>query len=547
MKIKKYLAGILIATCISVITACSSNPITEFGRPANETTAEGETINSTETENAVTTGSNEENGESEESNQEMKIPKEMVNVQFRTESESYKADDGTEILTYTMTYPEVIIDGKEEIAEKINHDIESYRTAYDTSVSQMLETAKEEYEFMKSEDGIEHFTYSMETSFYLQRKDDNVLSFTVFDWNYTGGAHGNYVSTGINYSVISGKKIKIDNLSEDTQAFRETSGKYLYSLSKTPGYKERLFEEYDEQSLTDSLFMEGKWYLSNEGIVFFADPYMIGPYAAGTIEFVIPYEELSGLKDEYAYHGNYEQMVARGNTVQRDINGDGKEDTILFDVDYAEDYSAKVTFQINGQDIKSDAVLENPSEEYYLVDLNQEDPYIEVAVQDYGPSDDPMTYFFRYLEDGSAVLLGSITDLWSSCTSRISDNNLIEGRSRLAILQTWYAPALWKLENDELIKVDEPMYYPYESSITENRILKDITVYDKMSQEGKQTILTPQEGPVRFIATDDKNWVELETADEVHYFMYLKDSSMVNSDGNEIAATSVFDSLIIAD
>ncbi len=73
------------------------------------------------------------------------------------------------------------------------------------------------------------------------------------------------------------------------------------------------------------------------------------------------------------------------------------------------------------------------------------------------------------------------------------------------------------------------------------------TVYDKMSQEGKQTILTPQEGSVRFIATDDKNWVELETADEVHYFMYLKDSSMVNSDGNEIAATSVFDSLIIAD
>ncbi len=49
MKIKKYLAGILFAACISVITACSSNPTTEVGRPANETTAEGETINSTET------------------------------------------------------------------------------------------------------------------------------------------------------------------------------------------------------------------------------------------------------------------------------------------------------------------------------------------------------------------------------------------------------------------------------------------------------------------------------------------------------------------
>lgn len=521
MKMKKMIVGILIATCIPVLAACSFNPSSESGKMTNEST---------------------------ESNQTLKIPKEMVEVRFKTKSGSYEADDGTEVLKYKIIYPEVTIDGKEEIAKKINNDIESYKTAYDTAISQMLETAKSDYEFMKSEDDMEYHAYSMECRFNLQRNDENVLSFTLLDSNYTGGAHGNYGSTGINYSVVSGDKITMNNLSNDTQAFQEKASEYLYALSKTSGYKERLFEGYDKQLLTDSLFMEGKWYFGNEGIIFFADPYMLGPYAAGTIEFAIPYEELPDLKEEYAYHGNYEQMAAQGNSVQKDINGDGKEDTILFAVNYSEeDYSAMVTFQINGQDIKSDAVLEFPAEEYYLVDLDQKDPYIEVAIQDYGPSDDPMTYFFRYLEDGSTVLLGSITDLWSSDTSKLLENNLLEGRARLAVLQTWYAPAHWKLEGNKITKIEEPMYYPYESSITENHILKDITVYDKMSQEGEKSVLTAKEGLVHFIATDDKNWVELETADNSHYFMYLKDYSMVDSNGTEIEAASVFDSLIIAD
>ena len=546
MKKNYYLSSMLIVFCMMGLMACSFAPESDDAVTNEQTETESATDELTAEDEQTDTV--ESDSDSEKEIQELELPEENVTVLFETESGTLQADDGTEVLTYTMTYPVVSIEENPDIADKINKDIENYRTTYDTAVSQMSETAKADYEFMKSEEGMDYYSYSMEAQFSLQRKDDAIISFTMLDWNYTGGAHGNYGSTGINYSLLTGERISLDTIADNAETFKKTAGEYLYQLSKTSGYQERLFEEYEKQILIESLYMDGKWYLSNSGMVFFADPYMLGPYAAGTIEFTIPYDDLSGLKDEFAYHGNYEQMIAQGNEIKKDLNGDGTEEVVFYDVNYTEEeYLAVVTFQIDDKEIESTAVLEFPNPDYYLVDLDQGDQYIEIAIQDYGPSDDPVTYFFRHLEDGSTVLLGGITDLWSSDTSRLLNNNLLEGRSRLSVLQTWFAPAHWKLEGEQLVKIEEPTYYPYESSIVDNQIMSDVAVYESRSMEAEKTVLTSEDGPVRFVATDDKNWVELETADGERYQLYLTDFSKVESDGQEVEATSAFDALIIAD
>ena len=545
MKKKYCLSGMLIAICIMSLTACnfatSSENMTQNGETDSQNASDELNVEENQTEIKEDNKANDEN-------QEFVLPEEQISVSFQSESGKVEAEDGTEVLDYKLTYPIVSMEETPDIADKINKDIENYISTYHTAVDQMSETAIADYEFMKSEEGVDYYSYSMEAEFSLQRKDDAIISFTMIDWNFTGGAHGNYGTTGINYSVSSGDRITLDTISADSQSFKETTGEYLYQLSQTSGYQERLFEEYDKQILIESLYMEGKWYLSNSGIVFFSDPYMLGPYAAGTIEFTVPYEELVGLKEEFKYQGNYERKAAQGNEIKKDLNGDGKEEIVFYDVNYTEDeYLAEVTFQVDGKEVVSTAVLEFPNEEYYLVDLDQDDKYIEIAIQDYGPSEDPVTYFFRYLEDGSTILLGGITDLWSSDTSRLLDNNLLEGRYRLSVLQTWYAPAHWKVEQDQLVMIEEATYYPYESSIVENQLMMDITVYETRSLDAKKIILTSEDGPIRFISTDDKNWVELETKNGSKYQMYLKDYSKAESDGQEVEATSIFDSLIIAD
>ena len=39
------------------------------------------------------------------------------------------------------------------------------------------------------------------------------------------------------------------------------------------------------------------WYFNREGMVFIAQPYMLAPYAYGTIFFTVPYADLTGVVD----------------------------------------------------------------------------------------------------------------------------------------------------------------------------------------------------------------------------------------------------------
>ena len=54
-----------------------------------------------------------------------------------------------------------------------------------------------------------------------------------------------------------------------------------------------------EDALSD-VVQDARFYLDGEGVVFTADPYLIGPYSSGTIQFCLPYSALEGdLKENY--------------------------------------------------------------------------------------------------------------------------------------------------------------------------------------------------------------------------------------------------------
>ena len=228
----------------------------------------------------------------------------VVIIDSKTVEDQDTADDGTVIYSRSYTQPLVTIANNAEAAEKINANIQSRIDAFTASDS-IRNESHEYYELSSKEEGYDFFEYNESLGFEKVRSDNNVISFIMTSSGYMGGAHGYYNSFGLNYDTTTGELLDFAALSNDSDKFYNDTLEYNRELTQTDEYKERMFPEdfFDGSELETVLYGDEKWYLSDEGLTFISNPYELGPYASGIIEFVIPYNELTemGFKEEYNY------------------------------------------------------------------------------------------------------------------------------------------------------------------------------------------------------------------------------------------------------
>ena len=124
---------------------------------------------------------------------------------------------------------------------------------------------------------------------------DTLLSLSVNDEYYTGGAHGGSGIYFINVNPKTGTEFTLDNLLKpDYNETLTQIGDKIFRQTK---------QLSDTASLTDNYFEfpEDKFELNKnygfkkEGIVFYYNNYEIAPYAAGPTEVLIPYNDLKDL------------------------------------------------------------------------------------------------------------------------------------------------------------------------------------------------------------------------------------------------------------
>lgn len=366
-----------------------------------------------------------------------------IQVTIKKTHEEFKADDGTLLLTSDTEMPVVSIEGAEDIADKINRDMETYYADFSSDDDEVLEWAKSDYEERKGTDEEAWFhNYTQNVSVSVTRMDDRVLSYKLTAGAYVGGAHGDYGSVSKNYDMATGELIRFEDLAEDISRFHAGALDYMVNLAETPSYKERLFEP-TKADIDDALFQTGSWSFTGSGIRFFSDPYVLGPYSSGEIGFTLPYEKAYsiGLKDAYRYTGNF--MEERYYTSQYDtdtmeiaeidgtpeyyfdLNGDGTEEGIAFyGLVYApETESGQYVLSIDSTDYGSviQTQLEAPGRNgyadttYVLYDMDPSDPFTEIAVLFTEFKDDgsasgitsylPYTYLFRYTGEKELVFV----------------------------------------------------------------------------------------------------------------------------------------------
>ncbi len=360
-----------------------------------------------------------------------------VSVTFEKSIDEIKSDDGTVICTNSVQMPVVSIKDAEDIAEKINADLEEYYKTFSTGNNGTVEMAREDYAASLGEDGWDFLGYSTDISVKVTRMDDAVISFQITLYDFTGGAHGNYGSGGRNYSAKTGELLSFDEISGDYEAFHATVLDYMINLAESPAYKDKLFGPPSKDDLDSALFDGDNWVFTRSGISFLAAPYVLGPYASGEIAFMLPYKKAYelGLKEDYRYNGNFvderyyiyksdpetfEPIVDGTPDCYFDLDGDGTEEGLAFygQVVDPETGESSYAFYIDGKDygdvindelenINDNGYMENTYALYHADAPDGGVPAIAVLFTEFGegtdsdgnPVSQPLSFIFGYTKE----------------------------------------------------------------------------------------------------------------------------------------------------
>lgn len=218
--------------------------------------------------------------------------------QFRIESqEGCNAEESeAPCAVYEVSYPvisglsesvnELLIEG---IAEAVNTDNpESEVTSLRSAGSMFIR----DFKSFQQEIPDNTIGWYYKSNVEVEILSDTLLSLSVMNEYFTGGAHGGYGQYFINLDPSTGKHVKLQDI------LKPGYEKYLQEIG------EEEFRRANELSVDISLaesgfeFADDKFKLNDnygftaEGILFVYNVYEIGPYAMGTKEVLIPYEVL---------------------------------------------------------------------------------------------------------------------------------------------------------------------------------------------------------------------------------------------------------------
>lgn len=204
-----------------------------------------------------------------------------------------------------------------------------------------------------------------------------------------------------------------------------------------------------------------------------------------------------------------------------DLDQDGTTETVRYLVSYDEWDYAEGTIEVNGvayplQDlgIYPDNLYE---EHFYITDINSFCPGLEIAVIDYGPSDDPITSFMVY-QNGSLNYLGGVPGYPVFSWVEFEDGTVF-GRIRLDLLETCVGYGRWWYNvTDGSLEFQATGYYELDPWYA-HRLLMDLPVYLSRN-EGADRITIPAGSMVYLMASDGEHWTKVRSEDGTEGWIY---------------------------
>lgn len=230
-----------------------------------------------------------------------------------------------------------------------------------------------------------------------------------------------------------------------------------------------------------------------------------------------------------------------------DLNGDGKKESLFYGqgsllIDH-KDYRAVMSYR------------DNPDIDFFFLwDIDPEDGILEIGIWMHGPSSDECTFLYWY--DGETLrLAGCIEGPWQK---QYDSDIFFDGEGglqttcRLSILQTWWAPMSFCLDEEhQLVQVPQKLYYPIpiHEEVHAYTLLQPVRLYKTMDASSDFELIQAGE-QLALLATDNENFVLIETGSGIEGYLYLKDGFKIeNPEGGyyETWASEIIEGLIFAD
>ena len=132
-----------------------------------------------------------------------------------------------------------------------------------------------------------YLNYALELITTIRYQGNGFLAMEMMNYEYSGGAHGNYGSRFVNFDIKEEKIIALKDIMEmDSVLFQKILEKQFredYHIGN---------EKLSTVLFNDSLSTTENFYINQKGLSFLYNPYEIASYAQGQMEVFIPYPVL---------------------------------------------------------------------------------------------------------------------------------------------------------------------------------------------------------------------------------------------------------------
>ena len=185
-----------------------------------------------------------------------------------------------EALRIDMLFPLVQGIKDKQVEEKINQTIQKDVLNFKA----ILQTQSEEYLQGAKEEGWEIRKYEASAYYIVHYQKDDLLSLSVFYYQYTLGAHGHTLQRAYNFNLLNGEEILLGDILKEKKDYVDIINQEIKrQIELSPQ------EYFSEWSVFQSISEEQTFYLIEDGIVVYFGLYEIAPYASGIRYFKIPY------------------------------------------------------------------------------------------------------------------------------------------------------------------------------------------------------------------------------------------------------------------
>ncbi|MCD8342396.1 MAG: DUF3298 and DUF4163 domain-containing protein [Clostridiales bacterium] len=295
---KRILCLLLALAMTLALAACGSQTATESSSAQPDSSAASEADSEPQLESSSAAPEEASAAEPERSEAEPESAAAPEDASMTTEAEGISledvtddriGEDGSTLLEFSYVVA-TVTGGDEAVTAAIQADLDSELDALLSEADGLVELRLEDDTF----DG----AYALSQTIEVERWSGQVLSLLTLTYAYSGGAHGGSAYTPLCYDLTTGSRITLADLGEGVADACADLIVQLCDTIQADG-EGGLFDDYAD-TVSDYVVQDGCFYLAEDGVVFLAGEYSIGPYAMGSTRFLISYNDLSELNPQYA-------------------------------------------------------------------------------------------------------------------------------------------------------------------------------------------------------------------------------------------------------